>query len=62
MNARVTESANCRQARREYAPQRFTSHMKKIVRLAEAQAPENMSVAKACNAFTIDVVTQIGLC
>ena len=62
MNARTTESANSRQASFEYGSQKFTSHMKKIVKLAEAQAPENMKIATTCNAFTIDVFTQIDLC
>ena len=62
MNARTTESANCWQASREYVPQKFTSHMRKIVRLAEAQAAENMKIATTCNVFTIDVFTQIDLC
>ena len=62
MNARTTESTKCRQASFEYVPQKCTSHIKKIVRLAEAQAPENMKTATTCNAFTIDVFTQIDLC
>ena len=62
MNARTTESANCRQASFEYVSQKCTSHMKKIVRLAEAQAAENMKAAPTCNAFTIDVFAQLALC
>ena len=61
MNARATESSNWPQGSRRYSAQNFTSFMKKMVTLAAAQDPENMRIARTCNAFAIDVITRVDL-